>query len=108
MNISRHPVILRDGEGNMATREEKLRRKIEKIIYDSGWVEGSPNTTVQGVGEQIYATCITGAFVDLFERIDWFFKWLITVEPDLQGYIYQEWLRSDPPCTGSRMRKLLE
>ena len=93
----------------MRLNEEKYRRKIEKIIHDSGWIKGESNTTVQGMAEQIYANCITGAFVNLYERMDWFLKWLVSAEPEATtGWIVNEWLRSDPSCTGTRMRKLLE
>lgn len=33
--------------------EQELQRKIEEIIYASGWIQGEPNTTVQGMAEQI-------------------------------------------------------
>lgn len=34
---------------------QELQRKIERIIYDSGWIKGNPpeTTTVQGMAEQI-------------------------------------------------------
>lgn len=40
---------------------ENLQREIEDIIYKSGWVQGKPNTTVQGMVEQIRSLLISPA-----------------------------------------------
>lgn len=44
----------------------------------------------------------------LYERIDWFLKWLIGIEPNVTSYVYQEWLRCDPYCTGVWAREKME
>ena len=46
-------------------------------------------------------------FIKLYERMDWFLKWLGNTCPDTFPYIAQEWLRSDPPCTGTWARSLV-
>jgi len=43
-------------------------------------------------------------FVRLYERVDWFLKWLDT-SCDCGGFIINEWLRGDPPCFGTWARE---
>ena len=33
--------------------EQKLQRKVEQLIYDSGWIYNTPKVTVQGLAGQI-------------------------------------------------------
>lgn len=45
--------------------------------------------------------------MEILSRVDWFMKWLVEVQPDTTPYIYNEWLRDDPPCTGTNYRQIL-